>query len=391
MLAIYSGVAFTVSGVTPSVAANATVEVRREDTGALASIFSDEAGTTPITNPSAFADANGRFSFYAEGLERGYRIDVTKDAFSYSLRNQAVGTAAQVDEDVFARAVITTKGDLYVGGAAGAEARKAIGADARVLTADSAQSDGLDWKEPALPRSYLAGGTLSNNGADATNDIDVSAGEARDSTNAANIRWSALTKRLDAAWAAGTNAGMLDTGSIANDVYHLYAIRKDSDGTGDILASASASAPTMPAGYTYFRRIGAILREGAAIVPFTQRGDHFTRTTPVSARTGALNTTTETPTLQVPDGISVRAHIAVRYDNAAGGEVLYISEISQADSAPDTSVFFTVYSVTVDGRYSAGPIYIFTSTSGTIRLRSGGTMNVDVVVHGWVDRRGRDE
>ena len=97
MFAIYSGVAFTVSGTTPSVAANATIEVRREDTGALASIFSDEDATTPITNPSAFADSNGRFQFYAAGLDRGYSVKVTKDAFTYTLHNQAVGKAAQQD------------------------------------------------------------------------------------------------------------------------------------------------------------------------------------------------------------------------------------------------------------------------------------------------------
>jgi len=97
MFAIYSGVAFTVSGSTPSVAANATIEVRLEDTGALASIFSDEDATTPITNPSAFADSNGRFQFYAAGLDRGYSVQVTKDAFTYTLHNQAVGKAAQLD------------------------------------------------------------------------------------------------------------------------------------------------------------------------------------------------------------------------------------------------------------------------------------------------------
>lgn len=60
----------------------------------------------------------------------------------------------------------------------------------------------------ALPRSYLAGLALANNASDPTNDIDIAVGEARDSTNAADITLaSALVKRLDAAWAVGTNQG----------------------------------------------------------------------------------------------------------------------------------------------------------------------------------------
>lgn len=44
-----------------------------------------------------------------------------------------------------AHTVITTKGDLYVGGAAGVEARKAIGTNGKALIGDSSQTDGLLW------------------------------------------------------------------------------------------------------------------------------------------------------------------------------------------------------------------------------------------------------
>src|SRR5678815_1138772 len=59
----------------------------------------------------------------------------------------------------------------------------------------------------ALPRSYLAGYALSNNGSDATNDIDFAVDACRDSTNVATlIAATAITNHLDAAWAAGTAA-----------------------------------------------------------------------------------------------------------------------------------------------------------------------------------------
>lgn len=142
-LAIYNGVAAKPSGETLVRAPAAVVEVRRESDGALAAIFSDEAGTTPITNPSAFCDANANFKFYAAGLERGYRITVTDGAFSLTLNNQAVGTKAQLDIDT----PITTKGDIVVGNASGRQARKAVGTNGQALMADSAQGDGLAWQE----------------------------------------------------------------------------------------------------------------------------------------------------------------------------------------------------------------------------------------------------
>lgn len=146
-LAIYNGVAVKLSGETLVRAPAAIIEVRREDTGALAAIFSDEAGTAPITNPSAFADANGNFHFYAAGLERGYRIDMTDGAFSLTLRNQAVGTKQQFDVSH----PITTKGDRIHGNAAGVAVRKAAPANGSIPMADSAQPDG--WQDVPFPHA----------------------------------------------------------------------------------------------------------------------------------------------------------------------------------------------------------------------------------------------
>lgn len=53
-----------------------------------------------------------------------------------------------------------------------------------------------------------------------------------------------------------TGANALDTGTIAIDTwYAIHAIAKD-DGTTALLASTSATTPTMPSGYTYSGRIG---------------------------------------------------------------------------------------------------------------------------------------
>lgn len=248
-----------------------------------------------------------------------------------------------------------------------------------------------------LPRGHLAGGTLSNNSSDATNDIDIAEGQARDSTNAANLIWSALTKQLDASWAAGTNAGGLDTGSIANGTYHVFAIKKDTDGTGDVLFSASATAPTMPTGYTYFRRIGSILRESAAIVAFTQVGNEFLRTTPVSDFSGTQTTTSTLRALSVPLGLKVRAILTFRAFTSDSNLESFAAWIRSPDQADDAASNTNATVRTGNSSSASSPdgdsamVQIRTNTSAQVRTRS--TVNnaaciISGFTYGWMDDRG---
>lgn len=72
-----------------------------------------------------------------------------------------------------------------------------------------------------LPKNFkdANGFILSNNGADAINDIDISAASARDTTNAVDMVGATMTKRLDAVWAAGNNqGGLLQSGNLAGTV-----------------------------------------------------------------------------------------------------------------------------------------------------------------------------
>jgi hypothetical protein len=130
-LAIYNSAAFsTASGV--AIAPSAAVEVRRESDGALAAIYSDEAGTAPIAQPGYAADAQGRFAFYAAGLSRGYWVKVTFGAEVFNQRNVAIGTGAQLDAGATGAAVLAA--------ATPAAARVALeptGADGQVLVADA--------------------------------------------------------------------------------------------------------------------------------------------------------------------------------------------------------------------------------------------------------------
>jgi len=71
--------------------------------------------------------------------------------------------------------------------------------------------------EIPLPRSYLAGFGLTNDGSDGDHDIQVGAGQCKDSTQAFNIEQTAtdpFIKQLDQPWAAGSAAGGLGTNQI---------------------------------------------------------------------------------------------------------------------------------------------------------------------------------
>jgi hypothetical protein len=68
----------------------------------------------------------------------------------------------------------------------------------------------------------------------------------------------------------------LDTGAIAAGTwYYIYAIASSSDNS-NCIASANGSAPALPAGYTYYVRIGAIrtYTASATLWEFRQRGNY---------------------------------------------------------------------------------------------------------------------
>jgi len=250
----------------------------------------------------------------------------------------------------------------------------------------------------ALPtRSYLAGYGISNNASDATNDIDIAVGSAMDSTNVRMLKLaSALTKQLDAAWAVGTNAGCRDTGSIANNTWHIHAIMRVDTNVVDILCSLSVGAPTMPTNYTLFRRIGSIIRSGATILAFDQDGN-YVRLDATVLDTDATNpgASAVTRTLTVPTGINVIAFGSVYLENgAAAVNLILLSDLASSDEAPATASGRGHASTqTAAGTQGIGTFAVRTNTSAQIRSRQTGSNASDVnriSTWGWIDTRGRD-
>ena len=118
----------------------------------------------------------------------------------------------------------------------------------------------------AALKGHLYGLTLTNNASDAANDIDIAAGEAAstDTDSVLMVLASALTKRLDAAWAVGSGNGGLDTGSVGNNIYYVWLIQRSDTGVVDALFSLSKTSPTMPTNYDRKALIGSFARVSAA-------------------------------------------------------------------------------------------------------------------------------
>lgn len=117
--------------------------------------------------------ASGSFtnsgSFYDPStLVNGLGGTVTNNVFAEVVRNVPSGNLAatntqaalnelQTDVDTrTAKATLTTKGDIYVATGASTVVRRGVGANGTILTADSAEADGVKWAAPgALPAGLI--------------------------------------------------------------------------------------------------------------------------------------------------------------------------------------------------------------------------------------------
>jgi hypothetical protein len=248
--------------------------------------------------------------------------------------------------------------------------------------------------------NYLTGLTLSAAGGTGT--FGVAAGTAADSTNLAMMTLPLAFTKTTAAWAQGSGAGSLDTGIIANSTwYHAHEIYNPASGLVDIVTSLSATSPTLPTGYTRFRRIGSpLLTDGSAHwVAFKQDGDDVQWITPVQDISVTVgNSTANTITLgSIPTGVRVTANLqpVVSCSNVGAAALAYFSDLSTGDIASSGS--FTDIPQTA----AAGPnvqlggsrVSVKTNTAAQIRYRfSNAPATTALVINtlGWTDRRGKD-
>lgn len=203
-------------------------------------------------------------------------------------------------------------------------------------------------------------------------------------------------------FAQGNNQNGLDTGARAADTwYHIWWIAKTDLSAADILFSTSATAPTMPSGWTYKRRIGAVKTDGSSnIIYFIQRNDDFWWGEPPNDISSvALSDTSSLHTVTTPPGIRCLAELCGTVEHSSTGtEYVYCNSPDLSDP-PATSALnngvcngieiaseFMTYSL--PGSFSAR---VRTDTSSQVRLvASSGTVTINASTRGWLDPRGKD-
>lgn len=246
----------------------------------------------------------------------------------------------------------------------------------------------------AALKGHINGLTLSNNATDATNDIDIAAGEAASTETdpVLMVLASGLTKRLDAAWAVGTGNGGLDTGSIADTTYHVWLIQRSDTGVVDVLFSASASSPTMPTNYDRKVCIGSIIRQSASIVPFIQDGNIFTINAVADVSSTNPGISAVSRTLTVPSGVRVVAFGSLTLFGANNGTVYaaLLSALDLGDQNPTASNCQVGFTSAAASNRQTGSFQVPTNTSSQIRSRlalSEASTVLTITTRGWIDPR----
>lgn len=185
---------------------------------------------------------------------------------------------------------------------------------------------------------FLSGWLWSNNGSDAAHDIDIAAGRGVDTTGAALIQGGAMTKRYDAAWAAGNGNGGR-SGSAADGGWWIHAILDVDDALVDYIFSQSRTAPTLPSGYTLFVPIGWFYVVSGSIVAFhtselSGGGVELLWDTPTLEVNSTLGTTRREDAVKVPSGISVLAIVTVSLYDASVNILARVCSPYETDAAP---------------------------------------------------------
>ncbi|MES0339849.1 MAG: hypothetical protein ABUK15_07320 [Anaerolineales bacterium] len=250
------------------------------------------------------------------------------------------------------------------------------------------------------PDASKAPPEISNNGVDAAKDIDFAAGYCRAENTVVKITNTAMTKQLDASWAAGSAAGGLTSSlhplAAAATTVHCFAVLIG--GSTDFLFDTDIDCTNGIADHTVtaYRRLGSILTDATPdILAFSQNGDEFLWKDPPRDinLANTLTTTARTDAISVPTGIKVNALMNVTVADGTVETAVYISSPDANDEAPSISVapLSTIITQVIDKAIST-PHNVRTDTSAQIRARaSAANINSYIVTTiGWIDPRGRN-
>jgi hypothetical protein len=220
--------------------------------------------------------------------------------------------------------------------------------------------------------------TIANNSTDSEHDIDFSAGNAQADDGSMVWRATAMTKQIDVAWAAGTNQGGLDTGTVANDTtYHCYAIYNPTTLASDFILTATYGSPTMPSGYTKKKWVMAVLTDGSAnIIPFKQDGKFIQGGLQCYNSTVVPASYTDLTIQGIPTGIRVAVNLDIFFLDNAGNSIDFRDK--------ETLFEYTPISASANVTYR-NRITMYTNTSAEIEHKGSATPATTYIIQsqGW--------
>lgn len=244
-----------------------------------------------------------------------------------------------------------------------------------------------------LPRGFISGFVIKNNSGDSAHDLDISAGECRAESNAADIVLSAMTKRFDATWSAGTGNGGLSsslTVLAADTWYHVFAVLIS--GSADVIADTSVSCANGVADHsvTAYRRIGSFKTNGSAtIIAFKANeisggGIKFEWVDPPLDFNTSVNTSTSTITLDyVPTGMVSETILNVYQTGTGTTGYIFPTDITEETPSSTGAPLGSI------GGVMPAQIFVRSDVSAQIKARTsnGSGETVRITVIGWADYR----
>jgi len=234
-----------------------------------------------------------------------------------------------------------------------------------------------------LGNLYVQGGALSFVSGTS---ITIAAGQFRDSTNVNDIVLSSAATIV----ASANGANGLDVGSLGNStLYAVYVIGDSTDYNPTAgLLSASFSAPTLPAGYDMFRRIGCVLTSGAAaILDFSQSGRTMWYAAAIATAV-TVGQSTAFALVNVSAMVPSTANSVILESvlTADAGGTRTAAFKASGSSSTAGQVITSSPASTVTSTSLVCPCSTISSTTGVDYLVSNGSASLAVSVFGYVDQ-----
>lgn len=236
----------------------------------------------------------------------------------------------------------------------------------------------------------IGGLYIANNATDSEHDIDFSVGRCRDAADTIAIPLpSALSKRIDGTWVAGSgNGGLAANVSLSADTWYACHVIQDANGTVDAGFDNSSTATNLLTGssYTKYRRVGWVKTDSSSNILGFHRVDdeYFWDSVSALDHNGTASNTSQNITLNAPPQVSM-----VNINLFASGDVdLLITNpaaddvVSSTTAAPLGSLF-SPSSVAVTG----GNRWVSANATPAIRVRNPVSMTLRIATVGWRDKR----